>query len=133
MSTKNSSILNLLTWQNVPVAFFAVFFVIWYGHPIRIRDSFFCRLQQWFTNYRTAGERRGRHFFRSSLLLPATSQTLRHQPGNYCRGLTSGFIFLQASTMVHKLQDCRGKEGEAFLQVLTTTSSHITDAQTLAR
>ena len=59
MSTKNSSILNLLTWPNVPVAFFAVFFLIWYGHPIRIRDSFFCRLQQWFTNYRTAGEREG--------------------------------------------------------------------------
>ena len=141
MSTKNSSILNLLTWQNVPVAFFAVFFVIWYGHPIRIRDSFFCRFQQWFTNYRTAGERRGRHFFRSSLLLPATSQTLRHQPGNYCRGLTSALL-QRAHLWIHffagfnngsQITGLQGKRGEAFLQVLTTTSTHITDAQTLAR
>ena len=41
--------------------------------------------------------------------------TAEGSPLHYCRGLTSGFIFLQASTMVHKLQDCRGKEGEAFL------------------
>ena len=40
-----------------------------------------------FTNHRTAGERGG-HFFNSSLPLPPASQTLRHQPGNYCRELT---------------------------------------------
>ena len=32
---------------------------------------------------------RGRHFFNSSLPLPPASQTLRHQPGDYCRELTS--------------------------------------------
>ena len=41
-----------------------------------------------FTNHRTAGER-ARHFFNSSLPHPPASQTLRHQPGNYCRELTS--------------------------------------------
>ena len=31
----------------------------------------------------------GGHFFNSSLPLPPASQTLRHQPGDYCRELTS--------------------------------------------
>ena len=31
----------------------------------------------------------GGYFFNSSLPLPPDSQTLRHQPGNYCRELTS--------------------------------------------
>ena len=37
---------------------------------------------------RTAGEEGG-HFFNSSLPLLPASQTLRHQPGDYCRELTS--------------------------------------------
>ena len=41
-----------------------------------------------FTNHRTAGEGGG-HFINSSLPLPPASQALRHQPGNYCRKLTS--------------------------------------------
>ena len=41
-----------------------------------------------FTNHRTAWEG-GVHFFNSSLALPPASQTLRHQPGDYCRELTS--------------------------------------------
>ena len=41
-----------------------------------------------FTNHRTA-EERGGNFFNSSLPLPPASQTLRHQPGDYCRKLTS--------------------------------------------
>ena len=45
-------------------------------------------LSQTFPNQRTAGEGRG-HFFNSSLTLPPASQTLRHQPGDYCRELTS--------------------------------------------
>ena len=40
------------------------------------------------TNHRTA-EEGGGHFFNSSLPLPPASQTLRHQPGDYCRELTS--------------------------------------------
>ena len=41
-----------------------------------------------FTNHRTAGEGGG-HFFNSSLPLLPASQTLRHEPGDYCRELTS--------------------------------------------
>ena len=40
------------------------------------------------TNHRTAGEGGG-YFFNSSLPLPPTSQTPRHQPSDYCRELTS--------------------------------------------
>ena len=41
-----------------------------------------------FTNNRTASEGGG-HFLNSSIPLPPASQTLRHQPGYYCRELTS--------------------------------------------
>ena len=41
-----------------------------------------------FTNHRTAWEGGG-HFFNSSLPLPPASHILRHQPGDYCRELTS--------------------------------------------
>ena len=41
-----------------------------------------------FTNHRTGGEGGG-HFFNASLPLPPASQTLRHQPGDYCRELNS--------------------------------------------
>ena len=41
-----------------------------------------------FTNHGTVGKWGG-HFFNSSLPLPCVSQTLRHQPGDYCRELTS--------------------------------------------
>ena len=45
-------------------------------------------LSRTFTNHRTAGEEGG-NFFNSSLPLPPASQALRHQPGDYCRELTS--------------------------------------------
>ena len=45
-------------------------------------------LSRTFTNYRSAGEGGG-HFFNSSPPLPPAPQTLRHQPANYCRQLTS--------------------------------------------
>ena len=45
-------------------------------------------LSRTFSNHRTAGEGRG-HFFNSLPQLPPTSQTLRHQPGDCCRELTS--------------------------------------------
>ena len=41
-----------------------------------------------FSNHRTAGERSG-YICNSSLPLPPASHTLRHQPGDYCRELTS--------------------------------------------
>ena len=44
-------------------------------------------LSRTFTNHRTAGEGEG-HFFNSSLLLQPDSQTLSHQPGDYCREFT---------------------------------------------
>ena len=40
-----------------------------------------------FTIHRTAGEKGG-YLFNSSLRLPLASQTLRHQPDDYCRELT---------------------------------------------
>ena len=45
-------------------------------------------LSQTFTNHRIAGQGGG-HSFNSSLLLPPASQTLTHQPSDYCRQLTS--------------------------------------------
>ena len=52
--------------------------------------SFFCLgfLSQTFAIHRTAVEG-GSYFFKSFLPLPLPSQTLRHQPGDYCRELTS--------------------------------------------
>ena len=44
-------------------------------------------LSQTFMMYRTAGEGGG-YLFNSSLPLPPTSQTLRHQLGDYCREFT---------------------------------------------
>ena len=57
-----------------------------------VQGSFFFYLvflSRKLTNHRTAGEGRG-HFLNSSLPLPPASQTLRHQPSDYCRELTSG-------------------------------------------
>ena len=45
-------------------------------------------LSRTFSNHRTAGEVGG-HFFNFSLPLPPASRALRHQPGDYCRKLTS--------------------------------------------
>ena len=45
-------------------------------------------LSQPFTNHRAAEESGGLSF-NSSLPLPPASQTFRHQPGDYCRELTS--------------------------------------------
>ena len=45
-------------------------------------------LSRTLTNHRTAGGGGG-YFFNSSLSLPPALQTLRHQPGDYCRELTS--------------------------------------------
>ena len=53
--------------------------------------SFFCLgffLSRTFTIHRTAGEGRG-YLVNSTLPLPPTSLALRHQPGDYCRELTS--------------------------------------------
>ena len=45
----------------------------------------------YFTNIHDSQDSRGRggHLFTSFLPLPPASQTLRHQPGDYCRELTS--------------------------------------------
>ena len=45
-------------------------------------------LSRTLMNHRTAGEG-GAHFINSSLPFPPASQTLRHQPCDYCRELTS--------------------------------------------
>ena len=49
---------------------------------------YFGFLSRTFTIHETAGEGGG-YLFNSSLPLPPASQTLRHQPGDYCRELTS--------------------------------------------
>ena len=49
---------------------------------------YLCFLSRTFTILRTAGEGNG-SLFNSSLPLPTASQTLRYQPGGYCRELTS--------------------------------------------
>ena len=60
----------------------------------KLDGCFFCFLfylsflLRTFTNHRTVGEG-GRYFFNSSLPLSPASQTLRNQPDDYCRGLTS--------------------------------------------
>ena len=57
------------------------FFFIW----VLFQDlSFFSRT----LNHRTAREGAG-HFINSSLPLPPVSQTIRHQPGDYCTELTT--------------------------------------------
>ena len=50
--------------------------------------SYLGSLSQTFTVHRTAREGGG-YFLKSSILLPTTSQTLRHEPGDYSRKLTS--------------------------------------------
>ena len=54
--------------------------------PIKVFFFFLSGIS--FTNHKTAGEGGG-HFFNSSLPLPPASQTLRHQPGDYCSELSS--------------------------------------------
>ena len=63
--------------------------VVWWRYiALKLPFSYLGFLSRIFTNHRTVGEGGG-YFFKSSLLLPPTSQTLRHQAGNYCRELTS--------------------------------------------
>ena len=50
-------------------------------------------LSRTFTIHGTAGEGGG-YLFNSSLPLPPASQRLRHQPGDYCRELTSAHRFM---------------------------------------
>ena len=63
-------------------------------------------LSRTFTNHRTAGERGG-HFFNSSLPLPPSSQTLRYQPGDYCRELTSANGQQPGSNREPLFSDCK--------------------------
>ena len=63
-----------------------------YSSPLRTiyAQRFFSLsfLSRTFTIHGTAGKG-GAYLFNSSLPLPPASQRLRHQPGNYCRELTS--------------------------------------------
>ena len=74
-----------IKWRNMTGVIFQL------GLRLCFFFSFFFYLgfpSQPFTNHRAAGKG-GRHFFNPSLPLPPASHTLRHQPGNYCRELTS--------------------------------------------
>ena len=60
---------------------------------------------------------RGRTFFNSSLPLPPTSQTPRHQPGDYCRELTSA----------HKQQSDSNREPLVYERKSLTTTLRARD------
>ena len=68
--------------------FYAVLLIQEYSQELFFFYFYVGFLSQTFTNHRAAGEGGG-HFINSSLPLPPASQTLRHQPGDYCRELTS--------------------------------------------
>ena len=60
----------------------------WESNPCHLLFLQLGFLSRTFTIHRTAGEGGG-YLFKSSLPLPLSSQTLRHQSGDYCRELTS--------------------------------------------
>ena len=62
---------------SVCVYFLFIFFSIWFFYHVYT-----------FTIHRTAWKGGG-YLFKSSSPLPTTTQARRHQPGNYCRELTS--------------------------------------------
>ena len=73
-------------------------------------------LSQPFTNHQTTGEGGG-HFCNSSLPLPPASQTLRHQPDDYCRELTSA----------HRYQPDSSREPLVSERKLVTIFTHLTN------
>ena len=80
-------------------------------------------LLQPFTNHRTA-RKWGGHFFDSSLPLPLALQTLSHQPGNYCRELTSAHRqqpISERKLLITKLSAL----GTFYLFTLADSQSHI--------
>ena len=58
-------------------------------------SSYLDFLSQTFTIHSTAGG--GGYLFNSSLPFPPVSQTIRHQPNNYCRKFTSAHSLQQES------------------------------------
>ena len=77
---------KIFVFSNILVSFLRDFF----DTVTQRRRSNFCLgfHSQTFLIHRTSGEREG-YFCNSSLPLPPISHTRRHQPGNYCRELTS--------------------------------------------
>ena len=70
-----------------------IFFSIWVFFHVYSR----------FTGHQGAGG----YLFKSSLPLPPTSQTLRHQPGNYCRELTSVHSWQPESSREPLVSECK--------------------------
>ena len=81
LNMRNKLVMSRLVQINQPCSFFLFFFFFYLG----------C-LSRTFSNHRTAGEGGGL-FFNSSLPLPPASRTLRHQPGDCCRELTSAHSY----------------------------------------
>ena len=83
-TTRNSSILFDSRKQNIAMLFLSAAVLI-------LNACFFFLSGFSFTNIHYLQDSRGRggYLFNSSLLLPPASQTLRYQPGDYCRELTS--------------------------------------------
>ena len=83
-TTRNSSILFDSRKQNIAMLFLSAAVLI-------LNACFFFLSGFSFTNIHYLQDSRGRggYLFNSSLPLPPASQTLRYQPGDYCRELTS--------------------------------------------
>ena len=75
MVKTQSSQKSFISDAGIPCFFFFFFFYLGF-------------LSRTFTIHRTAGKGGG-YLFNYSLPLPAASQTLRHQAGDYCREITS--------------------------------------------
>ena len=74
-------IIGLLCIQMLKMYYFLIVFVLFF--------FYLGFLSRTFTNRRTA-VKGAWHFLNSSLPLTSSSQTLRHQPGDYCREINSG-------------------------------------------
>ena len=83
-TTRNSSILFDSRKQNIAMLFLSAAVLI-------LNACLFFLSGFSFTNIHYLQDSRGRggYLFNSSLPLPPASQTLRYQPGDYCRELTS--------------------------------------------
>ena len=83
-TTRNSSILFDSRKQNIAMLFLSAAVLILNACPFFLSGFSFTNI-----HYLQDSRGRGGYLFNSSLPLPPASQTLRYQPGDYCRELTS--------------------------------------------
>ena len=80
-TTRNSSILFDSRKQNIAMLFLSAAVLILNACPFFLSGFSFTNI-----HYLQDSRGRGGYLFNSSLPLPPASQTLRYQPGDYCRG-----------------------------------------------